>query len=328
MILDVLVAGWVGGVVGCLTSYPLDTAKTLRQLHPQEHPSIRHAITRVLRTGGPTAFYRGALAPVLGVGVLFAVCFGAYEVAQRALAELRRGYASSYPTFFLSQPNPLVDAALCGGVAAVFSSLIQGPVELLKVRQQSSLGPGGMQQLALRAVIADVCDCGGGRRGLLKGTLATMAREVPGTAVWFAVYEGVRAALATDPARSSAAVSLTAGAMAGASMWVCVMPVDAVKTLHQAGSGQRIMAVARDLLRREGIAGFYRGLLPAVARAAVSNAATFVTRDAVLVKMQETPLPSPHLGHASGEEPTAEVEELHLMGLRITTDVASSRFSS
>jgi solute carrier family 25 carnitine/acylcarnitine transporter 20/29 len=55
------------------------------------------------------------------------------------------------------------------------------------------------------------------------------------------------------------------------------MPFDVIKTRqqNQLSSGSGALALARELVRAEGVAGLYRGLLPALLRAAPANAAIF-----------------------------------------------------
>jgi Mitochondrial carrier protein len=143
-------------------------------------------------------------------------------------------------------------------------------------------------------------------RELFRGTFLTMCRDVPGNAVYFAVYESVRRTIlaasdeswhpdssdaSSSPRRRLAATAL-AGGIAGVANWCLCLPVDAVKTRWQtspAGTYSSPLQVLRDVLRegsqvqgrRTGgrVAALYRGLGPAVLRAFPANAVALCAVD-------------------------------------------------
>eukprot|EP00884_Botryococcus_braunii_P006045 jgi/Botrbrau1/15441/Bobra.43_2s0066.1 len=77
-----------------------------------------------------------------------------------------------------------------------------------------------------------------GLRGLTRGVGATIAREVPGNAVFFSIYEGARQlfpapAKSENPAQDSlmqvvgqASSAILCGGLAGCAMWASVLPLD------------------------------------------------------------------------------------------------------
>ena len=72
------------------------------------------------------------------------------------------------------------------------------------------------------------------------------------------------------------------GAMGGYGMWIPVYPIDAIKSKLQTdgfGKDGRFRGIAdcvAQTLKADGIAGFYRGFLPCLLRAAPVNASTFM----------------------------------------------------
>lgn len=123
----------------------------------------------------------------------------------------------------------------------------------------------------------------GGARGLFKGLFPTLAREVPGNAVMFGVYEAIKQYLAggQDTSGLGRGSLIIAGGLAGASFWGFVYPTDVIKSVIQVDdykspkfSGS--MDAFRKTLAAEGVKGLYKGFGPAMARSVPANAACFL----------------------------------------------------
>lgn len=102
-----------------------------------------------------------------------------------------------------------------------------------------------------------------------------IAREVPGTALWFATYE-TALGYADEPTPRAYQV-IGAGAISGIIYNSVMFPVDTIKTRLQTITHQtvRFDRVIRDIYYQNGIPGFYRGLFPTLARAIPGNGAVF-----------------------------------------------------
>lgn len=123
----------------------------------------------------------------------------------------------------------------------------------------------------------------GGARGLFKGLLPTFAREVPGNAAMFGVYEGVKQYLAggQDTSTLGRGSLILAGGIAGASFWGSVYPTDVVKSVLQVDDYKNpkysgSIDAFKKILRSEGVKGLYKGFGPAMARSVPANAACFL----------------------------------------------------
>jgi len=118
----------------------------------------------------------------------------------------------------------------------------------------------------------------GGIRSVFRGSVATLARDGPGSAAYFATYEITKRAL--TPAGStdlSLPAVMAAGGAAGIAMWLLVFPVDTVKSRLQTAEGNpSIGGVIREIHSRGGYKAFFPGLAPALLRAVPANAATFL----------------------------------------------------
>ena len=116
----------------------------------------------------------------------------------------------------------------------------------------------------------------GGVRSVFRGSVATLARDGPGSAAYFAAYEYIKRALSPrDPAtgRPTGELSLAAGV----AMWIPVFPVDTVKSRLQTAEGNvSLGGVVRELYGKGGLKAFFPGFGPALTRAVPANAATFL----------------------------------------------------
>lgn len=118
-----------------------------------------------------------------------------------------------------------------------------------------------------------------GVRGLFKGLPSLWARDIPFNFAFLGSYETFCALFAwaegSDRQRLSAGSTLAAGGTAGMVGWSVVFPMDVVKSRMQTSksTGQSALAVARTIVRQEGVRALYQGVSAAVARAFPANAA-------------------------------------------------------
>jgi solute carrier family 25 (mitochondrial carnitine/acylcarnitine transporter), member 20/29 len=308
---------------------------------------LRGMAMDVVRQNGIRGLYAGMTAPLVAVVPAFGVTIWSFEAAKRQLLLLRPEHHRQQqhgfdPASMSHQQQQLTvsEAAAAGAASGVFAAFVLGPLERIKcefqlhphryrsfldcVRVQIARGGGGGPQpmsmpprlsswslsnpysthqpgLSFPAV--------GQVRELFRGTFLTVCRDVPGNAMYFAVYESVRRAILsstwrrhneTDDASSSSrrrlAATALAGGIAGVANWCLCLPVDAVKTRWQtapAGAYSSPLHVFRDMLREGGnqhagsqqgrsaggIAALYRGLGPAVLRAFPANAVALCAVD-------------------------------------------------
>lgn len=262
-----LTAGAVGGVFAVLTGHPFDLLKVRCQ--SGQASSMSHAIKDILREshGSPSAslrgFYRGVTPPLLGITPIFAVSFWGYDLGKKIVA---CGQVLS------KQPLSTFQLATAGFISAIPTTLVMAPTERVKVVLQTTERSTFVS--AAKRLVRD-----GGVQSLFRGSLATLARDGPGSALYFAAYEVTKKTLA-KPGEEEFSVTKTciAGGMAGVAMWTGVFPIDTVKTKLQTGE-ERIgfkNAVKQIYVKRGGLKGFFPGLGPALFRSFPANAATFV----------------------------------------------------
>lgn len=192
----------------------------------------------------------------------------------------------------ISPPGPggslsIGQISAAGFFSAIPMTAITAPFERVKVIlqvQDQKLKPGEKPKYAGGVDVVRQLYREGGVRSVFRGSAATLARDGPGSAAYFAAYEYMKRKLTpVDPAtgRPSGDLSLlavtAAGATAGVAMWIPVFPVDTVKSRLQTAEGNvTIGGVVREVYGRGGLKAFFPGFGPALARAVPANAATFL----------------------------------------------------
>ncbi|EEE51451.1 hypothetical protein OsJ_32558 [Oryza sativa Japonica Group] len=286
-----LTAGTVGGAAQLVVGHPFDTIKVKLQSQPTPPPGqppkfagAMDAVKQTLAAEGPRGLYKGMGAPLATVAAFNALLF---TVRGQMEAVLR-----SEP----GAPLTVSQQVVAGAGAGVAVSFLACPTELIKCRLQAqsalaSAAPaaaaaaaspvGGGAATATASVAAvkyggpvdvakQVLRSEGGVGGLFKGLGPTLAREVPGNALMFGVYEAIKQYLAGGQDTSS----LGRGSLS-------VIQVDDYKNPKYSGS----MDAFRKILAADGVKGLYKGFGPAMARSVPANAACFlayeVTRSAL-----------------------------------------------
>jgi solute carrier family 25 carnitine/acylcarnitine transporter 20/29 len=182
----------------------------------------------------------------------------------------------------------MAEICMAGAISSIPTTGIMAPSERIKCLlqvQANEVEKGG------KAKYTGMLDCAkqvlkeGGMASLYKGTVATLARDIPGTVAYFGMYEFAKKELMAiqgiDPNKGqlSPVAVLTAGGLAGMACWTVGIPADVIKSRYQTapeGKYSGIVDVYRALIKEEGYAGLFRGLRPALIRAFPANAACFL----------------------------------------------------
>ncbi|PFH57310.1 hypothetical protein XA68_15242 [Ophiocordyceps unilateralis] len=277
--LQALAAGGFGGICAVLVGHPFDLVKVRLQTAARGTYSSAVDVVRrsVARDGLRRGLYAGVSAPLVGVTPMFAVSFWGYDLGKQIVRSVS-------PT---SQPLSISQVATAGFLSAIPMTAITAPFErvkvILQVQGQSSSTTSPKHRNA--ADVVRHLYRTGGLRSVFRGSAATLARDGPGSAAYFAAYESIKAALTKNQPKSpdggppplSLGAITCAGAAAGVAMWIPVFPVDTVKSrLQTAEAETSIASVVRSLYAQGGFRAFFPGFGPALARAVPANAATFL----------------------------------------------------
>jgi solute carrier family 25 carnitine/acylcarnitine transporter 20/29 len=208
-----------------------------------------------------------------------AVSFWGYDLGKT----LVRKYSTVGPDGNLS----IAQISAAGFFSAIPMTAITAPFERVKVIlqvQDQKLAPGEKPRYSGGLDVVRQLYREGGVRSVFRGSAATLARDGPGSAAYFAAYEYIKRKLTpVDPVtgKPSGQLSLTAitcaGAAAGVAMWIPVFPIDTVKSRLQTAEGNvSVGSIVREVYGRGGVKAFFPGFGPALARAVPANAATFL----------------------------------------------------
>ncbi|KAF9076124.1 carnitine/acyl carnitine carrier [Rhodocollybia butyracea] len=269
------VAGGFGGVCAVLVGHPFDLTKTrLQTASSGTYTGAIDVVKKTLARDGVSGLYRGIVPPLLGVTPIFAVSFWAYDASKKLILAATPNRSSEK----LSIP----ELAAAGFLSAVPATAVTAPVERAKVLLQVQ-GQGGSEQKykgvidVMRHLYKE-----GGLRSIFRGSGATLARDGPGSAAYFAAYEVTKKSLTpagSSPSDLNLGVIIFSGGMAGVAMWSLAIPPDVIKSRIQSapsGTYSGFMDCARKTIARDGAAALWKGFGPAMARAFPANAATFL----------------------------------------------------
>lgn len=254
-------SGGFGGICAVLTGHPFDLVKV--RLQTGVYQSTAECIKGTLAKDGLTGFYRGVLPPLLGVTPMFAVSFWGYDVGKKIVSS----YTGRKPEDFT-----IADISTAGFLSAIPTTGVAAPFERVKVMMQVQSGATS----SMASVIGEMYRTGG-LKSIFKGSAATLARDGPGSALYFATYEYVKEKLSAPGENLSLFAISVAGGSAGVAMWLGVFPVDTIKSTQQSSNTSISIATAtKNIYKKGGIKGFFPGVGPALARSFPANAATFV----------------------------------------------------
>eukprot|EP00210_Caulerpa_lentillifera_P009520 g9079.t1 len=197
-------------------------------------------------------------------------------------------YLPLYDTFVERMSGlGLAAPVVAGSLARTIANFVVAPLEILRTRVQA------VQQFALSGSVTSLneFDWGQGRsyrqkvRTLWRGYGATVARDVPFTAVYWGLLEPIRKKLLIQNDRDLKNVIFAnsiAGAAAGVFAAAITTPMDVVKTRTQIAQSKgnsvpRIRDVLKTVYRTEGITGLFSGIAPRTIRVAPSCAIVLST---------------------------------------------------
>lgn len=245
--------------------------------------------SQILKNEGATAFYKGTLTPLIGIGACVSVQFGAFNYARRAFEA--QNAAKQHPTLGSvssvgPQPLSLGQYYAAGAFAGIANTVLSSPIEHIRIRMQTQPHGAGRLYSGPLDCIQKLSKWPDIPRGLYRGTTVTLLREAQAYGFWFLTFEYL---MQNDAARNKVTrkeiptwkIALYGG-IAGEMLWITSYPFDVVKSKMQTdgfgGEAQRYKSM-RDAFaqtwRQEGMVGFWRGVGPTLLRAMPVSAGTF-----------------------------------------------------
>ncbi|KAK7207637.1 mitochondrial carrier domain-containing protein [Myxozyma melibiosi] len=262
-------SGGVGGICAVLVGHPFDLIKVrLQTAEKGVYSGAFDALKKTVARDGVMGVYRGVSPPLLGVTPMFAISFWGYDLGKRIVTAV-------------SPPSPngqlsIAQISAAGFFSAIPTTLVAAPFERIKVLLQLE-GQSDVKKYSGPIDVVRKIYKEGGMRSLMRGSVATLARDGPGSAIYFAVYEYLKERLTPAGQSMSLAAISFAGGMSGVAMWVAVYPIDTIKSQLQSSSTHtNISKVTKAIYSGGGIKAFFPGIGPALMRSFPANAATFV----------------------------------------------------
>ncbi|KAG7096881.1 hypothetical protein E1B28_004287 [Marasmius oreades] len=281
--LKFLLAGGIAGAVSRSATAPFDRLKIFLITRPADVGNagkalggvrvIGAAVSRIYIEGGLLGFWVGNGLSVAKIFPESAIKFFAYESSKRAFAQYWDGVDDPRNISGLSR-------FLSGGIGGLSSQLSIYPIETLKTQMMSITG----QKRTLMDAARHLWRLGGMRayyRGLSIGLLGVF----PYSAIDMSTFEALKLAYLRSTGKDEPGVLalLAFGSLSGSVGATSVYPMNLVRTRLQAsgssGHPQKYTGtwdVALKTFEREGWKGFYRGLLPTLAKVVPSVSISYV----------------------------------------------------
>lgn len=220
------------------------------------------------------AFYKGTLAPLVGIGACVSCQFGINEAMKRYFHSSNGGHDSKLS---------LRQYYCCGVVSGAANAFLATPIEHVRIRLQIQKKSTGTN------AYTGSLDCFKKllkQKVLMRGLSATMLRTSHGFGMYFLTYE----ALTNEQIKKGIKrediptwkVCLF-GAVAGAFFWATTYPFDVIKSvmqadkLHAPENGTNVFQVAKSIYAKRGLSAFAKGFAPTMLRSLPVNGATFAT---------------------------------------------------
>lgn len=258
------------GVLSCMRmscSRSVTAASLVAQTQiPKQHVKLSgttHALRHIFQTEGISGLFSG-LSPTMMIAVPSTVL---YYISYDLLLQKGREQIPEY--------NAIVPL-LAGTTARVIAASITSPIELIRTRMQGNPSAGGIINTFHHAIRS------GGYQSLLNGLVATLARDVPFSAIYWTSYERLQqrcSSMEAELSLSRTQRAFACGATSGAIAATLTTPFDVVKTLQQVkipiasmGPNPSGAAVLKQIVATQGVRGAFTGLSARLARVTPSCA--------------------------------------------------------
>jgi len=271
-----LLAGVLSAVVARTAVAPLERLKLEYMLNHSALSVARNCV-QILRTEGVAGFWMGNGLNLLRTVPYKALNYYCFDTYRHVLADS-------------INVRPEHAAGLAGAAAGVTSVITCFPLDLVRTRLMVRGGRERYKSLlgALRRVSREE-----GFGALYRGLLPAVLSMAPNGAVYYGVYDALKASRAQERAQRSGDGSddalelwhtLLHGGLAGAAAEFSTYPLEVVRRHLQLettkggrkGVGGMVVAVAA-IRRAEGWRGFYAGILPSVLQVLPSAALSYYT---------------------------------------------------
>lgn len=152
---------------------------------------------------------------------------------------------------------------VAGAVSRVLTASVVSPLEVLRTKTQATQAIGSLK-------VAERIFKREGLRGYYRGYMATLARDVPFSAIYWSLYEPIKRQHIWSRPSNVPYNEFIAGALAGIVAAIVTTPFDVVKTMQQVHINKKSPAnqILVDLIRKKGAGALFTGVQARVVRIA------------------------------------------------------------
>ncbi|GBG29255.1 Mitochondrial substrate carrier family protein Z [Hondaea fermentalgiana] len=256
------VAGGVAGACEVIGTMPLDVAKTQMQINPGKYANPLDALVKIGHSAGLPGLYYGMPAFLTQTSAKAAIRFFGFAQCKE-LTTLMIGEKTA-------AENPTAVNFVSGlGAGAMEAAIWTTPMEKLKVVRQAEANKEGPKRFNSMIGTTRIIIQEEGVAGLFAGLTACVLRQASSVGFRFMCYDPVKnLIMRASGTEESVATFMLAGGTVGAISVVLNNP-------YQSGQAGTMVGMMRDIMAKDGVKGFSRGLSARVPRVFAGQAITF-----------------------------------------------------
>jgi len=292
---SIVAGGLTGGINICIvfptefikTQLQLDTGRNIMTAHHSimapyratilENKNVKayngsvDVVKKTFKNKGVTGMYKGVTVLLCGAIPTYSVRFGVFDFLKSKSCDSDGNL------------SPLARLGCGLGTGVTEATLVMTWVETLKVRLISDQRRKVPQYRGLVHAASSIIRTEG-VSGLYKGWTPTVVRQGSSQAIRFSIMESLRSWYTCGDSNRSVPKPLVAmfGAIAGGASVLGNTPVDVIKTRMQNGSYASSLECAKQIARKDGFKGFYKGCLPRMNRVCLEVGLAFCIYDTVM----------------------------------------------
>ena len=251
--------GGFSGGVGVTCVYPIDLMKTNIQ-ESRMKLTMSQCARRVIQRSGFRGLFNGLKPQLIGVAPENAIKLAVNDLLKRSFVK--------YPSFkkYHHQTN-----IIAGAMAGASQVVVTNPLEIVKIRLQIQAAKSFDVLPRYNRLGAAEIVKGLGVKGLYKGSRACFMRDIPFSAIYFPLYSKLKTVFSQGKNISPVDLFL-AGTISGGIAASTTTPFDVIKTRIQAYNSpyknKAIRNCFKDIVRNEGVASLFKGIVPRTFRSA------------------------------------------------------------
>jgi len=251
-----LVAGACAGIFEISCTYPTEYVKTSMQLSTRNVSALT-IMKETMAASGPMGFYRGLPSMVYFAGPKAAIRFFSFEFISGILSK-----GDSGDPYGLGRAKGFVAGLGAGTMEAIF---VTTPQETIKVRLINDAfrtdGPPKYRSFyhGVKTIVGEH-----GIGGIYKGMFPTIVKVSTAQATRFGIFQLMPQTMRDTPIKAAGS-----GAFAGGVSVLLFQGIDVIKSRMQgldASKYRSSLHCATEILQKEGIFAFYKGVGPRLTR--------------------------------------------------------------